>query len=97
MNGCVEVVVDRGHRITSFRAVGGLLVADDGQFAGQVLLASILVRGAVLGGGHQPGRRMVRDPVARPLRQRDLERVLGQVLGGREVAGEAGEGGDEAA
>ena len=97
MHGYVEVLGDGGHRVTSFRVVRGLLVGQDGELASQVQLPSVLVGGEVLGGGHQPRRRVVRDPVAGPLRHRDLERVLGEVLGGREVAGDAGERGDEAA
>ncbi len=92
----VEYLVDVSHRVRLLEPGRGFS-GDAGELAVEVLLASVPVDRHVLGGGHEPGRRMVGDPVARPLAQSDLEGVLGQVLGRREVAGDAGEGGDEAA
>ncbi len=48
-----------------------------------------------LGGGHEPGTRVVRDARLRPLLQCGDERVLGQVLGHRHVAGEPSQPGDQ--
>ena len=50
---------------------------------------------AVLGGGHEPGARVVRDARLRPLLQRRHERLLREVLGEADVAHEAGEARDE--
>ena len=44
---------------------------------------------AVLGGGHQPGARVVRDAGLRPLLERRDERVLGELLGQADVAHDA--------
>ena len=54
-----------------------------------------LVDGAVLGGGHQPGARVVRDARLRPLLQRRDQRVLRQLLGQPDVAHEARQPGDQ--
>jgi hypothetical protein len=53
------------------------------------------VDAAALGGGHQPGPRVVRYARAGPLLERGDERVLGQVLGHRHVADDASQPGDQ--
>ena len=73
------------------------LVRRAGEFAVIGLLPAVPVDGNVFGGGHQPGGRPIGDPVDRPLPQGDLEGVLCHVLGGGEVAGDAGQRRDEAA
>ena len=50
---------------------------------------------AVLGGGHEPGARVVRDARLRPLLERGDERVLRQLLGEADVAHDPREPGDE--
>ena len=50
---------------------------------------------AVLGGGHQPGARVVRDARLGPLLERGDQRVLGEVLGQADVAHHAREAGDQ--
>ncbi len=59
------------------------------------LLAPQPIDGAMLGGGHQPGARLVRDARLRPLLERGDERVLRQLLGEADVAHHARETGDE--
>src|SRR2546427_3525880 len=49
----------------------------------------------MLRGGHEPSARIVRDARLRPALERDDERVLRQVLGQTDVAGDPGEPGDE--
>ena len=58
-------------------------------------LAADQVDGAAAGRGAQPGNRAVGDAVARPGLQRAQAGVLHGVLGEREVAGPAGEGGED--
>ena len=50
---------------------------------------------AVLGGGHQPGARVVRDARPRPRLQRGDERVLREVLGEADVAHDPRQPGDQ--
>ena len=95
-DGGVELLVDVGHRVLPGFG-GGLLVSEELELAVQVLLPAVAVGGEVLGGRHQPGRRMVRNAVPRPLLQGDLEGVLGEILGGGKVSGDPGERRDEAA
>ena len=59
------------------------------------LRAAELVDGAVLGRGHQPGARVVRDARLRPLLERGDQRVLRQLLGQADVAHHARQAGDE--
>src|SRR3989475_9598767 len=49
----------------------------------------------MLRGGHEPGARIVRDARLRPALERGDERVVRQVLGETDVAGDAREPGDE--
>ena len=58
------------------------------------LLAADPVERAVARRGDDPGRRVVRQPVARPALEGDQERVLHRLLGAIEVAEDAGEDGD---
>ena len=84
--------------------VGGFLGRGDGlqgaadlrQLAGVVLPAPDQVDGAVPGGGHEPGARVVGHTVPRPLLQGGDQRVLGEFLGDADVADDAGDGGDDA-
>ena len=50
---------------------------------------------AVLGGGHQPGARVVRDARLRPLLERGDESILRELLGEADVAHHPREPGDE--
>ena len=50
---------------------------------------------AVLGGGHEPGARVVRDARLRPRLQRGDQRVLREVLGEADVADDAGQARDQ--
>ena len=59
------------------------------------LFAAQPVDRAVLGGGHEPGARVVRDARLRPLLERGDERVLRQLLGQADVAHDAREAGDQ--
>ena len=55
-----------------------------------------VVERAPLGGGHQPGARLVRDALRGPVLQRGDQRILRQLLGHPEVAHHAGDRGDDA-
>ena len=57
-------------------------------------LGADAVERPVARGGDDPGRRVVRQAVARPALQRGQERVLDRLLGAIEVAEDAGEDGD---
>jgi hypothetical protein len=58
-------------------------------------LAAQGVDRTLLGGGHEPGARVVRHARRRPLLERDHERVLRQLLGQADVAHHPGEPGDD--
>ena len=68
---------------------------DLGQLAGVRLLAAYEVDRAVLGGGHEPGARLVRDARLRPLLQRGDQGVLRELLGDADVPHDAGDTGDD--
>jgi hypothetical protein len=53
------------------------------------------VDGPMFGGGHEPGRRIVRKPLSRPLLQRGHQRILAQLLGHAHIARETGQGGHQ--
>ena len=91
-----DIVVNRGVEIGD----GGLLPGL--HFVAELLLLPVVqapsaeqVDGAVLGRGHEPGARIVRDPARGPTFQGRDEGVLGQVLGQADVAHYPGETGDE--
>ena len=71
------------------------LVAELGVFAVEQLVASQQVDRPMLGGGHEPGARVVRHARLRPPLERDDQRVLGQVFGEPDVAHHACQAGDE--
>ena len=54
-----------------------------------------VVNGAMLGGGHEPGARVVRDARLRPLLERGDESILCQVLGQSDVAYDPRQTGNE--
>jgi hypothetical protein len=54
-----------------------------------------VINGTMLGGGHEPGARVVRDARLRPLLKRGDEGILRQVLGKADVTHNADEPGDE--
>ena len=92
----VERVVGRGRKV--------LLISGRAQFrvAGELLGLALVdlrapqpVDAAMLGGGHEPGARVVRDARLRPLLKRGDERLLGKVLGERDVAHQAGNARDQ--
>ena len=49
----------------------------------------------MLGGGHEPGARVVRDARLGPLLERGDERLLGEILGEPDVAHQAGDARDQ--
>ena len=61
------------------------------------LFAAEQVDRAMLGGGHEPGARVVRDARLRPLLERGDERILREILGETDVAHDPREAGDEPA
>ena len=88
-----SAVAEVGHHVVAARVgVGAELLL---LLAMQRGLAQAVER-AVLGGGHQPGARVVGDAVARPVLQRGDQRVLRQLLGQADVAHAAGERADDA-
>src|SRR5271167_1440538 len=54
-----------------------------------------VINGTMLGGGHEPGARVVRDARLRPLFERGNESILCEVLGKADVADDPHETGDE--
>lgn len=62
---------------------------------GQALVAQVVER-AALGGGGEPGARVVGHAVARPVLQRRDQRILCQLLGHADVAHDARDDGDDA-
>src|SRR5579864_3495012 len=54
-----------------------------------------VVNGTMLGGGHEPGARVVRDARLRPLLERSDESVLCEILGKADIADDPRETGDE--
>jgi hypothetical protein len=90
------------HLVDLRREVGLVELLEDLQLAAEQLLLALerdaaaqRVDAAALGGGHEPGGRVVRDARLRPLLQRGDERVLGQVLGHRHVAHDPSQPGDQ--
>ena len=61
-----------------------------GELAGVGLLPTHQVDGPVLGGGHEPGARIVRDARLRPPLQGHHQRVLGQLFGDAHVPRRSG-------
>ncbi len=82
--------------------VGLVGVLADLELARELLLLALVqlaapqaVDRAVLCRAHQPGARVVRHALVRPLLQGRHQRLLGEVLGQAEVADDAGEAGDQ--
>ena len=71
------------------------LAADLLMLALQHLVAAQMIEGAPLGGGHQPGARVVGNALARPLLQRRNQRLLREFLGQPDIAHDAGQPGDQ--
>ena len=91
-----DVVVERGveirhgHLLLRLELVAELLV-----LALEQLAPAQQVDRAMLGGGHEPGARVVRDARLRPLLERGDQRVLRELLGQADVAHDPREAGDE--
>ena len=91
-----DLVVERGIEIRrsspslSLELAGDLLV-----LALEHRLRRSMVDRAMLGGGHEPGARVVRDARLRPLLERGDQRILCQVLREPDVAHDPREAGDE--
>ncbi len=92
----VERVIRRGRQV--------LLISRRAQFriAPELLGLALVdlrtpqpVNAAMLGGGHEPGARVLRDARLGPLLQRGDEGLLGKVLGERDVAYRAGNARDQ--
>ena len=76
---------------------GRSIVLEQPRLVLQRPLASDAVDGAVAPGGHQPGHRVLRRPLARPPLGGDRERLLGGLLGEVDVAEEADQGREDPA
>jgi hypothetical protein len=72
------------------------LVSQLGVFALEKLLAAEQIDGAMLGGRHQPRAGVAGHAFARPLLERGDERVVREILGRLEIAGNPRQGGDQA-
>jgi len=59
------------------------------------LVAAKEINGTMLGGGHEPGTRVLRDARLLPLLERGDESVLGEILGKTYIAHDAHETADE--
>ena len=59
------------------------------------LVAAEVVDGAMFGGGHQPGARIVRNARLRPLFERGHQSILREVFGHADIAHNSGQPGDE--
>ena len=91
-----DVVVDRLVDVLQRRFLLGLeLAAELFVLALRELAAAQPVDRAVLGGGHQPRARLVRNARLRPLLERGDQRVLRELLGQTDVAHDPGEPGDQ--
>jgi len=91
-DGVVEVGFEVGRGLFErFEVAGEHLV-----FALSEGVAAEEIDGAALGGGGEPCRGVVGDAGSRPRFERGEERLLGEVFGEADVAGEAGEAGDDA-
>src|SRR2546422_9680368 len=89
-------IVDRGVEIRPRRVPPSLeLVTELLMLAVEHLAPAQLVNRPVLRGGHEPGARIVRDARLGPALERGDERVVRQVLGETDVAGDAREPSDE--
>src|SRR5262249_5427826 len=76
-----EVVVDLRLELPCRAFLFGLLVAAElFMFARRHLSSAKLVDGAMLGGRHEPGSRLVRNARLRPFLERHDERILGEIL-----------------
>ena len=91
-----DVVVDCGdvvgHGLLLFCDLGGEFC----EFGFEAGVAAEVVDGSVFRGGHEPCAGVVGDAGGGPLFEGGDERVLGEVFGAGDVAGEAGEAGDDA-
>jgi hypothetical protein len=91
-----DVVVERGVEVRRRRVALELEhVAELLVLAVDALPAAQLVERAVLRGGHEPRAGALGQARARPRLERRDERVLRELLGAADVAGEAREAGDE--
>ena len=79
-----------GQRLLHLKVPAQLI---DLAFQGDV--APYPIDGAVLGGGHQPGSRVVGDAHLRPPLQRDHQRVLCQILSQANIADDARQAADQ--
>src|SRR2546426_930407 len=91
-----DVIVEGGVETRPRRVPPSLeLVTELLMLAVEHLAPTQLVDRPVLRGGHEPGARIVRDARLGPALERGDERVVRQVLGETDVAGDAREPGDE--
>ncbi len=54
-----------------------------------------VINSTMLGGGHEPGARVVRDARLRPLLERSNQSILREILGNADIAHDSREGSDE--
>src|SRR2546421_10391877 len=104
MTGCehqaqevvADVIVQCGLQLALGTYLAGFeLVTELRVLALEQLAAAQGVDGSVLRGGHEPGARVVRDARLGPPLERGDERVLREILGQPDVAGDPREPGDE--
>ena len=97
----VANIIGKCHVERSIEIRLGQLLLDDElapqllMFALQCYISPYPIDRAMLGGGHEPGARLVRDTRLRPALQGDHQRILRQVLGETHIAHEACQGSDE--
>ena len=85
------VEIRHGHLLLHLKLAAEFFV-----FALKELIAAKVINGAMLGRGHEPGARIVRDAGVWPLFEGGDEGVLGEFFGNADVADDAGESGDDA-
>src|SRR6266850_584247 len=91
-----DVIVERGFKIRHECLLPGIqLTTKFLVLALEELAAAKEINGAMLGGGHEPGTRVLRDARLVPLLARGNQRILGEILGKAYIAHDSHEAADE--
>src|SRR5712664_1454912 len=91
-----DVIVERGFEIRHECLLPGIeLAAKLLVLALEELAAAKKIKGAMLGGGHEPGTRVLRDARLLPLLERGNERILGEIFSKTYIAHDSHEAADE--
>jgi hypothetical protein len=91
-----DVIVERGFEIRHECLLPGIeLTTKLLVLALEELVAAKEINGAMLGGGHEPGTRVLRDARLLPLLERGNQRILGEILGKTYIAHDSHEAADE--